>query len=60
MLMLSMVSQQPWAAGPRGFAKGALEPLEAAMIGVSDRTGQLASVLGDVSSLRTQNQRLEQ
>jgi len=60
MLLLSMVSQQPWAAGPRGFAKGALEPLEAAMIGVSDRTGQLASVLGDVSSLRTQNQRLEQ
>src|SRR5919109_2622557 len=58
MLLLSMLTQQPWAAGARGFAKGALEPLEAAMTAMSDRAGQWMSVLGDVSSLRAQNQRL--
>jgi rod shape-determining protein MreC len=59
MLLLAMVSQQPWAAGPRGYAKGVIEPLEAAMMAASDRLGQMTSVFGDIASLRSENQRLQ-
>jgi rod shape-determining protein MreC len=59
MLLLAMVSQQPWAATPRGYAKGALAPLEAAMMSVADRVGRATSVLGDIATLRADNQRLQ-
>ena len=59
MLLLSMVTQQPWAAGARGYAKGAIEPMEAGMMAVAARVGAVTSVLGDISSLRTQNQHLQ-
>jgi cell shape-determining protein MreC len=60
MLLLAMVSQQPWAAGPRGYAKGALAPLEAAMMTVSDRVGGFTAVFGDNTGLRADNQRLQE
>jgi rod shape-determining protein MreC len=59
MLLLSMLTQQPWAAGPRAYAKGAIAPMEAAMMWASDRIGSVTSVLGDISSLRAQNLRLQ-
>jgi rod shape-determining protein MreC len=59
MLLLAMVTQQPWAAGARGEAKALLEPLEAAMVAASRPvTGWLAG-FGDTASLRAENQRLE-
>jgi rod shape-determining protein MreC len=60
MLLLAMVSQQPWAAGPRSYAKGAIAPLEAAMMAASDRVGSFTAVLGDNANLRSQNQRLQE
>ena len=59
LLLLAMLSQQPWAAGPRGFAKGALAPLEAAMTAVGDRVSQLTSGFGDSSRLRAENDQLK-
>src|SRR5439155_327815 len=53
MLLLSMVTQQPWAAGARGYAKGAIEPMEAGMMAVAARVGAVTSVLGDVSIVQT-------
>ncbi|HSS60546.1 MAG TPA: rod shape-determining protein MreC [Candidatus Limnocylindrales bacterium] len=58
MLLLAMVSQQPWAAGARGAAKSALAPLEQAMTSVAAQAQRVASVFGDVSSLRAENSRL--
>jgi rod shape-determining protein MreC len=59
MLLLAMVTQQPWAAGVRGEAKALLEPLEAAMTAVSNRIDGLTAGLGDTASLRAQNQQLQ-
>jgi rod shape-determining protein MreC len=59
MLLLAMVSQQPWAAGPRSYAKGTLAPLEAAMMVASDRVGAFAAVFGDNAQLRAENQSLQ-
>lgn len=59
MLLLAMLSQQPWAAGARGYAKSSLEPLESAMIVVAGEVGRVTSIFGDVASLRADNQRLE-
>ena len=59
MLLLAMVTQQPWAAGVRGDAKALIEPLEAAMTAISDRAGRLASGFGDTAALRAQNQQLQ-
>ncbi len=59
LLLLAMVSQQPWAAGPRGFAKGALAPLEAALTAVSNGADQLTGGWGNVASLRAQNAQLQ-
>ena len=59
MLLLAMLSQQPWAAGPRSYAKGSLAPLEAAMMAASDRVGAFTAVFGDNGRLRTENQRLQ-
>jgi len=59
MLLLAMVSQQPWASGARSYAKGAIVPLEQAMTAVSDRLGAVTAVLGDNAALRADNQRLQ-
>jgi len=59
LLLLAMVSQQPWAAGARGFAKGALAPLEGLLTAAGDRTSQLTSAFGDSSQLRAENARLK-
>ena len=59
MLVLAMVSEQPWAAGARGYAKGALAPLESAMTAASDRLGAITAGFGDNAALRAQNRSLE-
>ena len=41
MLLLAMVSQQPWAAGARGVAKGALAPLRGMLTAAGDRASQV-------------------
>lgn len=58
MLLLAMVSQQPWAEGPRGAAKSALAPLEGALTALGTQADRLTSMFGDVSALRAENQRL--
>ena len=58
MLLLAMISQQPWAAGARGMAKSALAPVESAMTSFATQVGHVTSVFGDVSSLRAENSRL--
>lgn len=58
MLLLAMLSQQPWAANARGAAKSALAPFEQAMTSAMAQTQRVASVFGDVSSLRAENARL--
>ena len=60
MLLLAMVSQQPWAAGARGYAKGVVVPLESALMTVSDRAGSFTAVFGDNARLRADNLRLQQ
>lgn len=58
MLLLATLSQQSWAAGARGAARSALAPLEQSMTAASDEVVRIASVFGDVSSLRAENARL--
>jgi rod shape-determining protein MreC len=58
MLLLAMLSQQSWAAGPRGAAKSALAPVEEVMTSAARQFDGLMSVFGDVSSLRSENARL--
>jgi rod shape-determining protein MreC len=59
MLVLAMVTQQPWAAGVRDGAKALLEPLEAGMTAVSDRVDAMTAGLGETAALRAQNQHLQ-
>lgn len=58
MLLLAMVSQQPWAEGPRGAAKSALSPLEDALTALGTQVDHLTSMFGDVTMLRDENLRL--
>ncbi|HYL07126.1 MAG TPA: rod shape-determining protein MreC [Candidatus Udaeobacter sp.] len=58
-LALSILSQQSWAAGPRDAAKSALAPLQAVMASAGAQYDRVTSVLGDVSSLRAENERLK-
>ena len=58
MLVVVVLSQQSWAAGPRGAAKSALAPLEQAMTAAANRVENVGSIFGDVSSLRAENARL--
>ncbi|MGH7763736.1 MAG: rod shape-determining protein MreC [Candidatus Dormibacteraceae bacterium] len=58
MLLLAMVSQQSWAAGVRGAAKSALAPLESGLTAASAEVDRATSVLGDISSLRAENEHL--
>src|SRR5712691_9211125 len=59
MLLLAMLSEQPWAAGARGAAKSALAPVEGAMTSLASQVVRVASVFGDVSSRRAENRRLK-
>lgn len=58
MLLVAMLSQQPWAAGGRGAAKSALAPVEGAMTSLVAQADRVTSMFGDVSALRAENQRL--
>lgn len=58
ILLVAMVSQQSWAAGARGVAKSALAPFESGLTAAAAQLDRVSSVLGDISSLRTQNQQL--
>jgi rod shape-determining protein MreC len=58
MLVLAVLSQQPWAAGARGAAKSLLAPLEATMTDLADRADRATAVFGDVATLRSENARL--
>lgn len=60
MLVLAMLSQQSWAAGPRGAAKSALAPLEQAMTSAAAQVERVAAVFGDVATLRAENAKLRQ
>jgi rod shape-determining protein MreC len=59
MLLLAMVTQQSWAADARGAAKSALSPLEAGMTLAAASFDRATSMLGDISTLRAQNQQLQ-
>jgi len=59
MLMLAMLSQQPWAAGARGAAKSALAPFESGLTSLADQFQRVTSAMGDISTLRADNARLE-
>jgi rod shape-determining protein MreC len=59
MLILAMVTQQSWAEGARGAAKAALSPLEEGMTNVASGFDRWMVVLGDISALKTENQRLQ-
>src|SRR5260370_38348349 len=58
MLVLAVLSQQPWAAGARGTAKSVLAPLEAQMTSIASTAGRATAMFGDIASLRAENQRL--
>jgi rod shape-determining protein MreC len=58
MLVLAMVTQQSWAAGARGAAKATLAPLEQGMTLVATGIDRATSAFGDISTLRSENQRL--
>jgi rod shape-determining protein MreC len=59
MLVLAMVSEQAWASSARGAARSVLVPLEAAMTGAAGNLDRVTSIFGDVSALRTENERLK-
>jgi rod shape-determining protein MreC len=59
MLALSVLTQQSWAAGVRGTAKGALAPLEAGMVQLANGFDHLTTAFGDIATLRNENQRLK-
>jgi rod shape-determining protein MreC len=58
MLVLALVTQQTWATGARGAAKAALAPLEQGMMLVASGFERTTSALGDISTLKAENQRL--
>jgi rod shape-determining protein MreC len=58
MLLLSMLSGQPWASGAVGVAKSVLAPIAGAMTSLEARVDRITSMFGDVASLRAENQRL--
>ena len=58
MLLLAMLSQQPWAAGARGMARSAIAPAEEAMTSLAAQVDRVTAVFGDFSALRAENARL--
>ena len=59
LLLLAMLSQQPWAAGARGFAKGALAPLESVLTAAGNGVAQMTGGWRDSAGLRAENARLQ-
>ena len=59
MLVLALVTQQSWATGARGAAKAALAPLEKGMMLAATGVDHVTSAFGDISTLRSENQRLQ-
>ena len=57
-VVLAVVSQQPWAAGPRGTAKSLFAPLEAAVTSVAVQAQRATWAFGDMASLRAENEQL--
>lgn len=55
---LTLLSQQSWAASARGAARSALAPLTAVMTSAANQYDRVTSMLGDVSALRAENNRL--
>ena len=58
MVVLSSVSQQPWAAGARGEVKSALSPVEAAVTSWVSKVDGFTSMFGNTAQLRADNERL--
>ena len=58
MLALVLLTQMPWAAGPRGYLKSAVSPLTVVTSGFLDWAGGGLAVVGEASGLRSDNQRL--
>lgn len=56
--LLALLSQLPFLAGPRGLARGALAPAEAATTWLEGGVAGATSVFGDISSLHAENRRL--
>ncbi|HEV2035873.1 MAG TPA: rod shape-determining protein MreC [Candidatus Dormibacteraeota bacterium] len=59
MLVLAIVTQQSWATGARGAAKAALAPLEQGMMLAATGFDHATAALGDISTLKSENQRLQ-
>jgi rod shape-determining protein MreC len=59
MLILAMVTQQSWAEGARGAAKAALAPLEEGMTQLASAFDRATAALGDISTLKAENKRLQ-
>jgi rod shape-determining protein MreC len=55
---LTVVSQQPWAAGARGAAKSALAPALGAVDAVVAPIDRMTATLGNNAALRSENDRL--
>lgn len=55
MLLLAMLTQQPWAVGARGTAKSVLAPMESGMVFVSGAVQRATGVFGDIATLRSEN-----
>jgi rod shape-determining protein MreC len=58
MAALSLLSQQSWASGAADAARSALAPAEGALVSAGARLDRGASMFGDVSALRAENERL--
>lgn len=58
MVLLSVLSGQPWASGARGAAKSALPPVEGVVTSWVARADVFTSMFGNTSLLRAENQRL--
>ena len=58
MVLLSVITAQPWASGPVGVAKSALAPIQGGLTAAGEQVDRVTSFFGDASTLRTENQQL--
>lgn len=58
MAVLTALTAQPWAAGARGAAKGALSPVAAAVTSVVGQVDRFTSLFGNNAQLHAEDQRL--
>jgi rod shape-determining protein MreC len=56
---LTLLTDLPPLAGPRGAAHGLVSPAEAAMSGLANLGGDVLSIFGDISALRRQSSALQ-